>query len=44
MNFETLYDRLINGEEKLALIGLIDVKAIYQIEDLKASNINWWRL
>lgn len=22
MNFETLYDRLINGEEKLALIGL----------------------
>ena len=22
MNFDTLYDRLINGEEKLALIGL----------------------
>ncbi len=22
MNYETLYDRLVNGEEKLALIGL----------------------
>ena len=22
MNFETLYDRLMNGEEKIALIGL----------------------
>lgn len=39
MNYETLYDRLINGEEKLALIGLGDVGMPIAVEFAKHIKV-----
>ena len=55
-DFSSLPDRLLRGEEKLALDGimklygdrtekvLIDVKGLFGIDSMTYLGLHWWRL